>query len=73
MPEIEVSIPEDLHEEVKAHPEVNWDEIVRQSFERTVQRLHVHDRLLENSQLSEEDAVELGREIRRSAAEERRR
>lgn len=68
MPEIEVSIPEDLHEEVKAHPEIDWEEIARRSFERTVRRLHVHDRLLENSQISEEDAAEMGREIRRLTA-----
>lgn len=73
MPEIKISISEDLHEEVKAHPEIDWEEVARQSFERAVNRLHVHDRLLEDSRLTEEDAVELGREIRHAAAEKRRR
>lgn len=32
MPEIKVSIPDDLHEEVKAHPEIDREEVARQSF-----------------------------------------
>lgn len=67
MPEFKVSLPQSLHEEVEAHPEINWDEIARESIRRTINRLHVHEDLMSGSRLTEEDAVELGREIRRTA------
>lgn len=72
MSNMTLSIPDELREEMRKHPEINWSEIARQALRREIERLHVYDRLLSGSSLSEEDAVELGREIRRAAARDRR-
>lgn len=45
--------------------------MARRALEMELERLHVYDRLLEGSALTEADAVELGREIRRRAAKGR--
>lgn len=73
MPEIRISLPEDLHEEVQAHPEIDWSEVAQESIRRTINRLHVHEELLEGSRLTEEDAVEIGRDIRWATQERRQR
>jgi hypothetical protein len=68
MTNVTLAVPKELHEEMRSHPEIKWSEVARQAFQREVDRLHIYDRLLAHSRLSEEDAVQLGRRIRRSAA-----
>lgn len=65
MPNMTFSVPEELHREIRKHRDVRWAEIARRALVREVNRLHVYDRLLAKSQLTEADAVELGRSIRR--------
>jgi hypothetical protein len=72
MTNVTLAVPKELHAEMRKHPEVRWSEVARIAFQREVHRLHVIDRLLANSRLTEEDAVELGRKIRRSAARRHR-
>jgi hypothetical protein len=68
MPNVTLSVPEDLHREMRAHPEIKWAEIARAAFRSQLRRLDVYDRLLSSSRLTEGDAVQLGREIRRAAS-----
>jgi hypothetical protein len=42
--------------------------LARRAFQNEIDRLHVLDRLLASSRLTEKDAVALGRSIRRSAS-----
>jgi hypothetical protein len=72
MTNVTLAVPKELHEEMRKHPEVRWSEVARLAFQREVRRLHVIDRLLANSRLTEEDAVDIGRKIRRSAARRHR-
>ncbi len=73
MTNMTLSLPEDLHREMHAHPEVKWAEVARRAIQRELDRLHAYDRLLAGSALTERDAITLGREVRRSAARQRRR
>jgi hypothetical protein len=68
MPNMTFSLPGDLHREMRAHPDVKWAEVARRAIERELRRLHMYDRLLAGSRLTERDAVELGRQARRAAA-----
>ncbi len=68
-----LSLPDELHREMCAHPEVKWPEVARRAIQRELDRLHAYDRLLSGSALTERDAVALGREARRSASRRRRR
>ena len=66
------ALPEELHREMRAHPEVKWSEVARRAIEEEIARVHLHDRLLSKSKLTREDAVEIGREARAAAARRRR-
>ncbi|MCI4352369.1 MAG: hypothetical protein L3K14_03155 [Thermoplasmata archaeon] len=72
MPNMTFAVPDDLHREIRRHKDVRWSEIARKALAREVNRLHIYDRLLSKSQLTEADAVEIGREIRRREPSRRR-
>jgi hypothetical protein len=65
MPNMTFAVPEELHREIRKHKDIRWAEIARRALAREVHRLHIYDRLLANSQLTEADAIEIGRSIRR--------
>ena len=65
MPNMTLAVPEDLHRELRRHREIRWAEIARRAFVRELNRLHVYDRVLARSKLTEEDAIEIGRDMRR--------
>ena len=69
MPNITLSIPDDLKKEMDSIPEFNWSEIVRNFLSERVKRvllLKKLDKMLENSELTEEDCIRLGREAKKS-------
>jgi len=72
MPNVTMAVPEDLHRQMRAHPEIRWAEIARSAFRRQLRSLDLYDRLLSGSRLTERDAVELGREIRLRAAKRKK-
>jgi len=59
------AVPDELYQEMRKHRDVKWPEIARRALAREIERLHIYDRLLADSQLTEADAVEIGRAIRR--------
>ena len=65
MPNMTLAVPDELHREIRRHKEIRWAEIARRAFVKEIARLHVYDRVLATSRLTEADAVELGRKIRR--------
>jgi hypothetical protein len=68
MPNMTFSIPEELHREMRAHPEIKWAEVARGAIRAQLSKIDLYDRLLSSSRLTQADASELGREIRHSAA-----
>jgi len=72
MPNMTFSVPDELHREIRKHKDVRWAEIARRALAREVSRLHIYDRLLSQSQLTETDAIQLGRSIRRRETPRRR-
>jgi len=72
MPNMTFSVPEELHREIRKHKDVRWSEIARRALAREVNRLRIYDRLLAHSELTEADAVAIGRSIRRREARSRR-
>ena len=59
-----LSIQIELHKEMLQHSEIKWSDIARQAFEKKIKELHWIDALLENSELSEEDAERIGHKIK---------
>ena len=72
MVNLTVAVPDDLREEMRRHRTVKWPEVVRNAITAELERLHAFDKLLEHSRFTEDDAVALGREARRSAADKTR-
>lgn len=71
MPNVTFAVPEELHREMRARPEVKWGEVARTAFRAYLRRLDAYDRLFAQSKLSEKDAVRLGREVRHAASRRR--
>lgn len=64
-----MAVPEGLHKIMKKHQEIKWSEIARQALWVKAKRLEFMDKLLSKSQLTEQDALELGRKIKKGIAE----
>ena len=66
LPNMTLALPEDVFRIVKSHKEIRWSQIARQAIEDYARRLEYFDRLLENSELTEEDVMELDRKVKRA-------
>lgn len=72
MPNITLSIPEELKKQIDELPETNWSVIVRKFLAKRVKKellLKKLDKMLENSELTEEDCLRLGNEAKQRAWE----
>ena len=70
MPNITLSIPKELKKQIDELPELNLSESMRQFLAEKVKRallLKKLDKMLENSELTEEDCLRLGNEVKQSA------
>ena len=76
MPNITLSVTDELKREMDSLPELNWSESVREFLAEKVKRaalLKKLDKMLENSELTEKDALELGRKIKKGRFEKLKR
>jgi hypothetical protein len=64
-----LAIPEDLHRIIKSHSEIKWSEVARKAMWNQARKLQLMDSLLVNSELTEEDALELGKKVNRAIAD----
>jgi hypothetical protein len=83
MPNITVSINDDLFQFVKQHNEIRWSEIVRRSIEQFRKKLEKLDQLEESEQLevlndllcdsklTENDVSELGEKVKEGISKSR--
>jgi len=68
-----ITLPEELKHRMERFPEVNWSAVARNAISERLQRLAligVFDNLLENSELSEEDALRLSEEVKEAGLQE---
>lgn len=72
VPNVTFAVPDELHREMRAHPEIKWAEVARAAFRSHLRRLNVYDRLFAGSKLTGRDAIEIGREVRRAASRRRK-
>lgn len=67
MPNITLSVPEELKQKLDKLPEINWSETIREFLSKKVKRaalLKKLDKMLENSELTEEDCLKLGEKVK---------
>ncbi|MEK6949484.1 MAG: hypothetical protein AABX34_04630 [Nanoarchaeota archaeon] len=63
MPNVTLSIPEELHEKMKKHSEIRWSEVVRKSISEKIEDLEVMDKLTKRSKLTQADVDEIAEKI----------
>lgn len=61
-----LSVPEELRVVMNRHSEINWSEVARQAFKEKAAQLELLDSIASRSKLTEKDALELGRKIKKS-------
>ncbi len=65
MTNVTVVVPSELKTDMDSFEEINWSAVARKAFAEKVRLLRKMGSLLENSELTEEDAVKLGRKIKK--------
>ena len=70
MPNLTLSIPEELHEKMKRHSEIRWSEVVRKTISEKIGDLELMDKLTSKSKLTQKDAEEIAHKINREVFSE---
>ena len=65
MTNLTLSIPDDLKAKMGHFPEINWSEVARQAIMEKTRVLEQMQQLLSRSTLTKQDALTIGREIKR--------
>ncbi len=68
MTNMTLAIPDELHKIIKKHKEIKWTEIARQAMWEKARKLEIMDKILSKSELTEKDAIEIGKKIKREIA-----
>ena len=66
MTNITLAVPEDIKKEMEKFPEINWSAIAREAIKKRIILLRKFREFTKNSEFTEEDAVNLGRELNKS-------
>lgn len=65
MPNLTLSIPEDLHQKMKLHTEIRWSEVVRKTISRRIEDMEIMERIAKKSKLTQKDVDEIAKKINR--------
>ena len=60
-----LAVPIELKQRLEEFPEINWSEVARQAFMQKVRDLEFLRKFKSESEMTEEDALRLGREVRK--------
>ena len=59
MANITLSLPEELYQKLKNHPEIRWSEVARKAIQQYLDELELLDKLTSKSQLTDDDVRDL--------------
>ena len=68
MTNMTLAIPEDLYKLIRKYNQIKWSEIARQAMWNEAKKLEILNKLLANSELTEEDAERIGNKIKKEIA-----
>ena len=63
-----LAVPEELHKIMQKHKEIRWSEVAREAMWQKAKKLELMDTLLAKSELTERDALEIGRKVNKGIA-----
>ncbi|MEK6822667.1 MAG: hypothetical protein AABY13_02465 [Nanoarchaeota archaeon] len=61
-----LAVPDDLKQDMEEHADINWSEVARSAFKKRLTFIKFFKEFTKDSELTEEDAIELGRKVRKS-------
>jgi hypothetical protein len=67
MVSITLAVPEELKMEMDSFPEINWSAVARGAIKRRLLLLEKFKEFTKGSEFTEEDALQLGREVAKKA------
>lgn len=70
MKNITLTVPDELKEELSKHKEVNWSAVIRKALEEHLRKIEIVEKIVSKSKLTQKDADEIARKIKRDAAKE---
>jgi len=65
MPNITLSIPENVHEIMRRHREIRWSEVARAAIVEQVEKLVVMDKITSKSKLTMKDIKEINEKVKK--------
>ncbi|WP_455392178.1 hypothetical protein [[Eubacterium] cellulosolvens] len=68
-----LAVPKELKNLMDQFPEINWSEVARKAFREKVEDLKFLKEFTSKSELTEEDALELGRKVNKALSKRYRR
>jgi hypothetical protein len=68
-----LSIPKELKDQMDQFPEINWSEVARLAIRQKIADLNILKEFTSKSELTEEDALELGRKVNKALSQRYRR
>ena len=68
MTNMTLAVPEELYRIMEKHKEIKWSEVARQAIWDKARKIELMDKILSKSQLTEKDALEIGRKINEGIA-----
>lgn len=69
MPNVTVSMPDDLKEQMSRHDEVNWSAVIRRAVQDHLRKLAIADAIANKSKLTRKDVDELDRLVKKGLAD----
>jgi len=69
MSKVSVRVPEELKQSMDKHQKINWSEIAREAFRKELKKLELADSIASKSELTAEDAEEIGEKVKEGIAE----
>jgi hypothetical protein len=67
MANITLSVPDNVHKEMKKFSEIRWSEVARKAILNKLETLKMAEKLASKSKLTEKDVEEFSRKIKGSA------
>lgn len=68
MTNMTLAVPNELNKIMKRHAEIKWSEVARQAMWEKARKMELMDKILANSELTERDALDIGKKINRGIA-----
>jgi len=65
---MKINVPIELKSQMDEFPEIDWFLVARDAIKRTLQELYLLKQFSRESELTEEDAIELGARVSKSLA-----